>query len=217
MKRKRPAGEAGEAGEPKIPVVRAGKDYWWRSGWVRGGWYVPQTAEEKELLRVCGTYHWERNRFGITRDHIFPRAAGFRYNVFPQLLRHPANCRFIPAPDKQQSDPLEIGEAQAEDLCRRIEGYAGDWPEHTVCLNLVMRWRRGERYDWSKEPVTDSGWTAEPIWVREPTAIRSGQSGSQSGSEERKKKSSELPKLQKRAGGTGSRRGRARKPAGEGS
>ena len=103
--------------------VTAGRDYWRRAGWVKGAarWYEPQTTDEAAMLEVCGVYHWERNPYGVYRDHILPRPAGFGYKVFPQLLRHPANCRYIQK-DPDEAHPTDKGViGDVESLCRRIE------------------------------------------------------------------------------------------------
>ena len=44
------------------------------------------------MLKTLGVFNSKTNVNGIVRDHIFSRAMGFKFKVFPEILRHPCNC-----------------------------------------------------------------------------------------------------------------------------
>ena len=133
----------------------------WRSAWMTGfayrgselrTWYGPSTDEERELVNICGVYSDILNPDGCSRDHIFPVCGGWHHQVPPHLLRNPANCRWITQADNALKGLTDrkAGPADVKALFARIEAYAAPkdltWPEHTECLQLIGRYRAGERY-----------------------------------------------------------------------
>lgn len=48
-----------------------------------------------ELLLEKGIYHAIKNPNGVTRDHMISRDFGYKNNIDPELISHPANCQFM--------------------------------------------------------------------------------------------------------------------------
>lgn len=48
-----------------------------------------------DLLLEKGIYHPVKNPDGVCRDHMLSIAEGFRRKIPPEIISHPANCRFI--------------------------------------------------------------------------------------------------------------------------
>ncbi len=142
-----------------------------QSNWVRGAHYAP-IGDEVELLAKLGMYHAKRNKLGLVRDHVFPRYGGFKFRVFPELLRHPANCRFIPCSDNmaKAKNDYAVDPSGIEDLFRRIEAWRPQdgqiWKEHAVCLELIRAYRRGDCYDPGSRKRNPKKSKAEPVRAR---------------------------------------------------
>ena len=48
------------------------------------------------MLKLYGFANAKNHKtIGITRDHIYSRKSGFINGVFPEILRHPANCKLM--------------------------------------------------------------------------------------------------------------------------
>lgn len=47
------------------------------------------------LLLTYGVYNHHNNKNGIVRDHIMSKEYGWRNNISPHIISHPANCQFI--------------------------------------------------------------------------------------------------------------------------
>lgn len=47
------------------------------------------------LLQTYGWYHPVSNPGGVSRDHKFSVADGFRLGIDPSIMRHPANCELM--------------------------------------------------------------------------------------------------------------------------
>jgi hypothetical protein len=48
-----------------------------------------------ELLKKFGMYNRHNNKEGVVRDHIVSVQYGYKNNIDPKIISHPANCRFI--------------------------------------------------------------------------------------------------------------------------
>lgn len=55
------------------------------------GWYSTPGSNKKGI----------RNINGISRDHLYSIADGYKNNITPEIIRHPANCRLIRHKDNQ--------------------------------------------------------------------------------------------------------------------
>lgn len=49
-----------------------------------------------QLLEQHGMYHKVKNKGGVVRDHRISIDYGFKNKISPDIIKHPANCRFVP-------------------------------------------------------------------------------------------------------------------------
>lgn len=64
-----------------------------------------------------------RNTKGVVRDHIYSIDRGFRENVDPSLISHPANCRFIS--HKENASKSKRCDLTLTELQERIDNWNG--------------------------------------------------------------------------------------------
>lgn len=101
------------------------------------------------ILQTYGIFNAKTNRKGVVRDHMFSRKSGFQNGVFPELLRHPANCQLLLHSDNVKKKKSRYNDADAFDLDElfyRVETYKKEWKEQDLCIQLISRYRQGERY-----------------------------------------------------------------------
>lgn len=100
--------------------------------------------ENYNLIEEFKKFNPSSNPYGIVRDHIFSRRDGLYYLIFPEILKHPANCRYISNRDnsiKRSNSNISIDE-----LFYRISNYNGSYKLHNVCLLLIEKYKNGCRY-----------------------------------------------------------------------
>lgn len=76
-----------------------------------------------EQLDKIKWYHPIKNPNGVSRDHLFSVSDGWDNHVDPEIMKHPANCRFVPHIVNQQKRAKSI--ITLEELMIRIEGFGG--------------------------------------------------------------------------------------------
>ena len=61
-------------------------------------WFIDASALIKEYgwYSTPGSRSGIKNTNGISRDHLYSVSDGFKNNIDPKLLSHPANCQLIP-------------------------------------------------------------------------------------------------------------------------
>lgn len=85
--------------------------------------YSYKNIKGYDLLLKFGMYHPTKNPNGVCRDHIVSREYGFRNNIDPAIIAHPANCQFL-----TNADNIKKGEKSllnADQLLERI----GQWEQ----------------------------------------------------------------------------------------
>lgn len=87
------------------------------------------------------------NKNDLVRDHMYSRRMGFNEHVFPEILRHPANCQLISHVDnliksKTSNDCIIL----LDELFNKIEKYSNEYTEHYLCVELIKKYRSGLRY-----------------------------------------------------------------------
>jgi hypothetical protein len=98
--------------------------------------------ESKQLLNEHGLFS-RKNSKGWVRDHIVPRMVGYEFSLPPQILRHPANLKFISHGDnvaKGFADRKLTENEKAvtiEILKKRILEFTAEWQEHEWCLEYI--------------------------------------------------------------------------------
>lgn len=76
------------------------------------GWYSPQNKGN--------------NLSGCSRDHMYSISEGFKNNIDPNLIRHPANCEIIP--HKQNQSKNSKSKVSLEELIERIKLFEEKYP-----------------------------------------------------------------------------------------
>jgi hypothetical protein len=114
-----------------------------KSNWIeRMIDYVSE--QELVLLKNYGMFS-SKNSKGVVRDHRYSRYSGFKNNVDPIILRHPANCEIILHKDNlskakkghryEDSDSITLKE-----LFNKIINYQKQWKEQEKCIQLIKEY-----------------------------------------------------------------------------
>lgn len=83
----------------------------------------------------------------LVRDHMFSRRNGFEKGVFPEIIRHPANCQIITHSEnikkaKNKDDSI----ISYEELIKRILDWSLYYSEQILCVDLINQYKNGKRY-----------------------------------------------------------------------
>ena len=125
--------------------------YFKKCDWIDRMFDIPQVLGSA-LLVEHGVFNMKTNTKGVVRDHRFGRKSGYTMKVFPEIMRHPANCRIITHANnvskaqkgKSKSTDCEI---TLDELFDAIENFMGEWKEHGECLHLIKLYRQGNMYE----------------------------------------------------------------------
>jgi len=107
----------------------------------------------RELLKEFGVFHNTKNIEGVVRDHKYGRVSGFKNKIFPEILRHPANCQIILHSKNVSKGQLNRGRGRIdssislEKLFEEIKNYQKQWKEQKLVLELIKRYENGERWE----------------------------------------------------------------------
>jgi hypothetical protein len=108
-------------------------------------------SEGIDKLNAYGVFHMKHNVKGVVRDHMYGRKSGFDNGVFPEILRHPANCQIIQHGDNVSKNfkKKECRDSiiTVDQLFERILTWENYWHEQENCVDLIYRYQHGERYD----------------------------------------------------------------------
>ena len=119
------------------------------SNWV--GQVINENTKGYERLKN-NTFYSKKNRDKNTlvRDHMFGRKNGFFNEVFPEIIRHPANCQLITHSENiKKSLSADDSEITINELFDKIMSWDNFYFEHELCLRLIDDYKNGLRY--SKE------------------------------------------------------------------
>lgn len=114
--------------------------------WIQPMWNLIQDTNQLELLSRLKVFHPVKNSKGCVRDHLFTKFDGFTAGVYPEILRHPANCRIITHAENASKGSKSC--ISLDTLFDLIYSYDGTWPEHCLVLELMVKYQDGSR--WSK-------------------------------------------------------------------
>ena len=109
--------------------------------WVHRMWDL---VEDSSLLKTNGIFNSRTNINGCERDHKYSRMSGFTDGVFPEILRHPANCQLLT--HSANASKREKSSITKEELFTAIKCYNKNWQEQEIVLNLINRYESGERF-----------------------------------------------------------------------
>lgn len=98
------------------------------------------------LIEQYGIFHSTKNSKGVVRDHMYGRRYGFKEGVFPELLRHPANCQIILHADNIRKSKTNECSISLIELFDRIINYNNEWHEQMLCIELINLYKSGKRY-----------------------------------------------------------------------
>lgn len=102
------------------------------------------SENEWKLFKENGLFNSWKNKGGVVRDHIFSRRHGFDYSVFPEIIRHPVNCRIIS--HRENASKGYISSFSLDELFDNIFCYTRDWYEQQLVVYLIKKYINGERW-----------------------------------------------------------------------
>lgn len=116
--------------------------YKMHSEWVHRMWDL---VDDQTLLETVGIFNSFTNLDGCERDHKFSRMSGFIDGIFPEILRHPANCQLLTHSDNSSKRGKSC--ITKEELFSAIRCYdKKKWQEHEIVLDLINRYESGKRF-----------------------------------------------------------------------
>jgi hypothetical protein len=119
--------------------------YYKEANWVSRMWDLV----ENSILKEIGIFNSKTNTKGAVRDHKFGRLLGFELGVFPEILRHPANCQIISHSansGKRTSRYIDRNDIMLDELFEQIKKYERNWKEQEVCLQRIDEYINGKRW-----------------------------------------------------------------------
>jgi len=116
------------------------------SNWV--GQVITENTINYHLLKTNKLYDNEHNSDNLVRDHMYSRINGFKNRVYPEIIRHPANCQLIShrnniIKSKKNDDSV----ISLDELFERIKTYEIPYFEQEKCISLINKYLDGGRYD----------------------------------------------------------------------
>lgn len=74
-----------------------------------------------ELYCQLGMYICKKTKIGVERDHRISKAYGWKHNIDPAIISHPANCEFLPYNENRRK--LEKCSITLEQLMEEIKAF----------------------------------------------------------------------------------------------
>lgn len=99
----------------------------------------------QKKIELYEIYNPRKNKTGLVRDHMYSINSGFDNGVFPEILRHPANCEIML--NTENSKKCRNNSISLEELLDKILYYKYDYKEQDLCLYLVAKYKDGYRYN----------------------------------------------------------------------
>lgn len=103
------------------------------------------------MIQEHGVFNNKNNTKGVVRDHIIGRKYGYKFGVFPEIIRHPANCRIIKHSENVSKGQKGKGRPDAdltlEELFGKILSYDKEWKEQKICLFKIKEYNNGKRWE----------------------------------------------------------------------
>lgn len=101
-----------------------------------------------EKLKLYNFYDKNnRNKDSLVRDHMYGRKNGFNMGVYPELIRHPANCQLISHSEnikKSKKDNDSV--ITLDELFDKIINWSDFYEEQENCIIFVEEYKKGLRY-----------------------------------------------------------------------
>lgn len=101
-----------------------------------------------ELLTTNKLYDKNnRNKNSLVRDHMHGRKSGFENKVFPEIIKHPANCQLIThSQNIKKSKSNNDCVITLEELFDRIISWE-NYEDQKKCIYLIELYKQGKRYN----------------------------------------------------------------------
>lgn len=118
--------------------------YYELSDWKQQMFNYIDDPIQLNMLKTLGVFNSKTNVNGIVRDHIFSRAIGFTFKVFPEILRHPCNCQLISHrlnTIKRKKCGITLNE-----LFIKILNFDKKWNEQSICVEQIINYQQGKRW-----------------------------------------------------------------------
>lgn len=101
--------------------------------------------KQLQLLKLYGFANAKNHKtIGITRDHMYSRKSGFINGVFPEILRHPANCKLML--NYENSSKGSKNSITLEQLFQLIQNYDKSYFDQNNCIILINDYKAGLRW-----------------------------------------------------------------------
>jgi len=128
------------------------KIYFGLSNWICRMWDLVEDINQLVRLKEYGIFNPRSNIKGLVRDHQYSRKSGCENGVFPEILRHPVNCKLISTSENVAKSSCRIAKdtLTKEELFNGILEYDRFWIEQSRCVELINEYKKGNRYDKSK-------------------------------------------------------------------
>lgn len=130
------------------------KEHYRKLNEENGNWLPLEQVSDWEIYQRAANWKHIKTDKILVRDHIYGRRAGYTNKVFPEILRHPCNLQYISRREnlKKVWKTKERDAGQTlDELFYKIEHFSGIWEEQQLCLELINRYKNGER--WTKNSI----------------------------------------------------------------
>lgn len=108
--------------------------YFNESNWVEPMWNFFKFPEN-------GIFNIKNNIKGSVRDHILSRWDAFNLGIWPELIRHPANCQIIK--HSTNSSKRKKSHITYDELKNKILSFDSFWFEQQLCLDRIKQYDSG--------------------------------------------------------------------------
>jgi hypothetical protein len=127
--------------------------YYQEANWIERMFDLITDKKQIKLLQKYGVFHNINNTSGVVRDHMLSRRTGFELGIFPEILRHPANCQILTAKEnisKKKTRYIDADHLTPDQLFDKIRNYTEHWQEQELCLSLINKYQSGQKHERKK-------------------------------------------------------------------
>lgn len=126
--------------------------YYEKSNWICRMFDIVENG--MIMIEQFGIFNSHKNSNGVVRDHILGRKYGYNNGIFPEILRHPANCQIIRSSEniskahtyKNKNTILDT-HISIDELFYNIKNYKLEWIEQELVLQFIKQYENGDRWE----------------------------------------------------------------------
>ena len=117
------------------------------SNWV--GQVISNKTVGVEKLKTNKFYSKDnKHKDALIRDHMYSRKMGFLESVFPEILKHPANCQIISHGENvKKSHKKNDCVIDKYELFEKIKNWDSFYDKQDEVINLIEKYNQGYRYN----------------------------------------------------------------------